>query len=346
MQTKTRLALVGAGAIGKAHVNAIHRSTRDIDLAAIVDPTDDARAFAESVGIPWYHDLTAMFADHSPDGAIIATPNKLHVSNGLDCIANGCPILVEKPIASSAADARALLIASETAGVPILVGHHRRHNPLVQAAKHRIEQGDIGEITMIQSSCWFFKPHDYYDLEWRQKRGAGPTIVNAIHDADLLHYFCGDVVEVSAMASNSYRGFEIENSLVANLRFRSGALGTLSVSDAAVSPWSWELTAGENPDYPKTNQDCYHISGTEGAISLPHNLIWHHPAGPDWKSPIAAVNTPSIAADPLVAQLANFDDVIRGHGKAVVTGQDGLAALVTIEAMLKSAETKAPVAIP
>ena len=85
---------------------------------------------------------------------------------------------------------------------------------------------------------------------------------------DLLRYLCGDIECVQAMTSNAVRGGETEDSAIVLLKFRSGALGTLSVSDTVAAPWSWELTSGENSAYPVTSQSCYLIGGTRASLSI------------------------------------------------------------------------------
>ena len=121
------------------------------------------------------------------------------------------------------------------------------------------------------------KPDDYFDIAWRRQEGAGPVLLNLIHDVDLFGYLCGDVVSVQAQSSNVVRGHAVEETAVILLQFASGALGTINVSDSVVAPWSWELTTGENPVYPQQDQFCYHIGGTDGALTVPQLEVWSNP---------------------------------------------------------------------
>ena len=162
-----------------------------------------------------------------------------------------------------------LVEAAEAAGVALLTGHHRRHNPLMRQAKEAIDSGRLGQIVAVHGICWFYKPDDYFDAEWRRKKGAGPVFLNLIHDVDNLRYLCGDVVAVQAQETNALRGNEVEDAAVILLRFASGVLGTVNVSDEIVSPWSWELTSGENPAYTHTAESCYQIGGTRGSLTDP-----------------------------------------------------------------------------
>ena len=140
-----RLVVVGAGLIGQRHIHRVLAS-EDAELLAIVDPSDNARDMAKQAKTTWYADLDAMLAAEQPDGIVVATPNQLHVEHGLACIAAGIPALIEKPIAHDLEGGIQLVDASEKTGVPLLVGHHRRHNPLVQRAREAITSGSIGRM--------------------------------------------------------------------------------------------------------------------------------------------------------------------------------------------------------
>lgn len=338
MTGSCKIAVAGAGLIGRRHIEIIRTCAPDVGLAAIVDPADEARQFAESLRVPWYSSLEQMFASSRPDGVILATPNQLHVENGLECVAVGCPILVEKPIAVSSADAVALVDAANAADVPLLVGHHRRHNPIVQTARTLIDEGRLGKLITVHSTCWFRKPAEYFAPEWRRKPGAGPIGINAIHDVDLLRYLCGDIVSVQATSTNAARGFEVEDTVVTILKFASGALGTLNLSDSVASPWSWELTSGENAEFSKTTQSCYLVGGSKASLSVPDLRIWQHQnEDGHWKTPITATAISSQNVDPLAAQAAHFVDVIRGNATPLVSGEEGIKSLRVIEAMRQSA---------
>ncbi len=337
MSNPLKIALVGAGLIGQRHADATRMLGDEVSLASIVDPSEAGRAYAEGIGVDWYPSLKDMFAGVTPDGAILATPNQIHVENGLECVAAHCAMLVEKPIATSCVEARTLVDAADVAGVPILVGHHRRHNPLTQKAYALIDEGRLGRITSVHGTCWLLKPEDYFAPEWRRKAGAGPIMVNAIHDVDLLRYLCGDVAFVQAISSNVVREFETEDTAAVLMKFRSGALGTFNVSDTVASPWSWETTAGENPAYPSTPQSCYMIGGTEASLAIPDLRLWKHEGAGHWKQPISATSFPAYNTDPLVAQIRHFAKVIRGEEKPLVSGEEGLKSLSVVEAIKRSA---------
>jgi predicted dehydrogenase len=337
-----KLAVLGAGLIGKRHIE--HVLNEDCAaLMAIVDPSPEARGLAEQKGTGWYPNFATMVQDKKPEGVIIATPNQMHVQNGLEAVQAGVAAVVEKPIADDVAEATKLVEAAEKAGVPLLVGHHRRHNPMIQQAKKAIDEGRLGQVVAVHGTCWFYKPDDYFDVPWRRQKGAGPVFVNLIHDVDLLRYLCGEVVSVQALESNALRGNEVEETAVILLKFENGVLGTVSISDKIVSPWSWEFTSGENPAYTHTEETCYMIGGTRGSLTVPYLDLWHHPTKPSWWEPIVHERLPVDYTDPLGLQVRNLCGVIRGTAEPVVSGRQGLNTLKVIDAVKTAAATGQPV---
>ena len=336
--SQARIAVAGAGLIGRRHIEHII-AEECAALACIVDPDPAARAIAEQHGVPWFPSLGTMIDAGRPDGVILATPNQLHVEGGLACIAARLPVLVEKPIADSVAAGATLVEAAEAAGVPLLVGHHRRHNPLIMAAKSAIDTGRLGRIVTVHATCWFFKPDDYFAPAWRRQQGAGPILVNLIHDVDLLRHLCGEVSTVHALESNAIRGHAVEESAAIILRFESGALATITVSDTTVAPWSWEFTSGENPAYTHTPEHSYMIGGTEAALSIPTLDLWRHDTRPDWWQPLHRERLAFVPQDPLALQIRNFCAVIAGTAPPLVSGREGLATLRVIEAIKRAART-------
>lgn len=338
MSDPVRISLVGAGLIGRRHGEVL-RGASNARLASIVDPSEEARALAQSWDVPWFADMTEMLASNHTQGVIIATPNRLHKDYGLQAVAAGLPALIEKPLCDDVEDAEALVGMAEAAKVPLLVGHHRRYNPRISRAKEIMDKGRLGRVVTVHGMFWLFKPDDYFDVAWRREDGAGPILINLIHDVDLLRHLCGDIVSVRALTSNATRGFEVEDTACALLRFSSGALGTLTASDTVSAPWSWEHTAGENPAYPHTDQACYLIGGTHGSLSLPSGEIWEHREQRSWWEPLTTERGFAPKVDPLPLQIAHFADVIRGKANPLVTGHDGLAALKVLRALKASAQS-------
>ncbi|MEO0547187.1 MAG: Gfo/Idh/MocA family oxidoreductase [Pseudomonadota bacterium] len=332
----TRLSVIGAGLIGARHIEIVNRLP-ETQLASIVDPAPVAQSMAQQHGVPHFGDLAEMLSAQKPDGVIIASPNQLHVEQGLACVAAGVPMLIEKPVGSIAAECDALVSAADRSAVPILVGHHRRHNPLIQAAKAHVASGAIGSVVAVNAMCWLYKPDDYFNVEWRTKTGAGPVFINLIHDVDLLRYLCGEIFAVQAFQSSVARGHEVEDTAAVTLQFASGALGTVTVSDSIVAPWSWEMTAAENPAYPETGQACYLIGGTQGSLEVPTGKVWQQDEPRSWWRALQNGTVESVVQDPLDAQIQHFCRVIARTEPPLVSAAEGVATLRVIEAIKRSA---------
>ncbi|WP_265518662.1 Gfo/Idh/MocA family protein [Nitratireductor luteus] len=327
-----RIGVAGAGAMGVRHVEAM-RACRDAELAGIVDPSGSAAAYAEQEKVDHFTSLADAFSSGSLDAVILATPNQHHVEGALECIEAGIPVLVEKPLATDLAGALRLVGRAEALNVPLLTGHHRRHNPLVQAAKARIEAGDLGRIVAAHGMFWAMKPDDYFDIGWRRQKGAGPIYLNFIHDIDLMRHLVGEVASVQAVETNAIRGNEVEDAAGMLMTFDNGAIGTFTVSDSIVSPWSWELSSRENPAYPPADATCYWIGGTQSSLELPNAALWSHAEKPSWWEPIGRTPLMRHSADPLVLQVQNLADVVAGRARPVVSGREGLKTLAIIDAI-------------
>lgn len=340
---RPRLAVIGVGLIGIRHAGLIAASP-DAELAAVADPSDAARREAQRLGTRHYADYVEMLERERPDGVLVAAPNQLHLEAGLACIARGIPALIEKPLADTLEAGAELVRAAETAGVKLLVGHHRRYNPMVEATRDLLGRGCIGRLVAVSAVWAVRKPDGYFDAAWRRSAGGGPILINMIHDIDCLRHFCGEIAEVQAYGSSAARGFAVEDSAAVALRFASGALSTITLTDAAPSPWGWEAGSGDNPGIAASGQNCYRFLGTEAALDFPNLVLWRG-AGPgpaDWSQPLAPLQVPWGRHEALPRQLAHFLAVIAGSEAPRVSGRDGLATLAATLAVREAIATGRP----
>lgn len=335
-----RIAVAGAGLIGRRHIDVVNNSAEAV-LCAVVDPAPAAAELAGAAQVRWHFSIRDMLDAGPPDAVILATPNHLHVSDGLACIEAGVPVLVEKPIAGSVEDAVRLVEAAERAGVPLMVGHHRRHSPLLAAARRLIAEGALGQLVAVQGSALFYKPDDYFDAApWRREHGGGPILINMIHEVDNLRALCGEIESVQALASNSTRGFPVEDTVAITLRFATGVLGSFLLSDTAASARSWEHTSRENGSYPTyPEEDAYIIAGTKGSLSVPTMRLKTYPGPASWWEPFETSTADVVRTDPLVNQLTNLLAVVRGGAEPLVSGRDGLQSLRVTDAITAAAKT-------
>jgi predicted dehydrogenase len=319
--------VAGAGLIGRRHVATIRKSS-GATLAGIADPAPAAEKFAAELGVPWDADLETLLDRTRPAAAILATPNAAHAPGALACIARRVAVLIEKPVAGTPEDARTIADAAEAARVPTLVGHHRRHNPILRAARDAVRAGLLGDIVSATALSLFLKPDPYFEVAWRTGRDGGPVLINLIHDIDALRFVVGEIAEVKAMTSTAAKRRAVEDGAVAALRFANGALGTLAVSDAAVAPWSWELTSGENESYPRqADASCLFLAGTKGALDVPQLSFRHYAGAAGWMEPLAARRLDVRPGDSYANQLAHFVALARGEAKSEIDARDAARTL-------------------
>jgi predicted dehydrogenase len=337
--------VAGAGLIGRRHIEEIDASG-SAELAGIVDPLPAAHAVADAFGVPRYGSLAELFQADKPDGVILATPNQLHVDGGLECVAARVPVIVEKPIGDTVEGAARLVDTAEAAGVPVLTGHHRNYSSIMSRAREIVARGVLGPIVAVVGTALFYKPDDYFDVGdgWRRRPGGGPILLNLIHEVNNLQSLVGDVVRVQATTSNATRGFPVEDTAAMVFTFANGALGTFLLSDTAASPRSWEQTSQENTSYPTyPGEDCYHLAGTQGSLSVPTMRLSVYEGERSWWQPFTTSTVEFERSDPLANQIDHFAAVIRGEAEPICSGRDGLTTLRVVDAVVESARTGRPV---
>ena len=333
-----RLLLIGAGVIGRTHIDRIGRDPH-LALAGIAEPSAAGKALAEQLGVPWAASHLELLERTQAQGAIVATPNASHVGMAIDCLERGVAALVEKPVADTVTEALALVQAQQRTGVPVLVGHHRRHNPINSRARSILQEGRLGRVVTANVMCTVLKPDAYFDAAWRRQPGGGPVLINLIHEIDMLRFLCGEITEVQALSSNAVRGFAVEDTAAAVLRFASGALGTVVLSDAAASPWCWDFCAAEQDQYPRQDVQSHFIAGTHGSLSLPDLALWNYRGDRSWHAEMTLEKTFVHKADAYSRQLQHFAAVIEGREAPLCSAVDGLRTLQATLAVAEAARS-------
>jgi len=349
MSPPTKIAVVGVGLIGPRHAETVVASSKAL-LAAIVDPMPAGKALATRLEVPYYQSVEELLNSvDKPDGAIICTPNHTHVPIGLELVRAGVNILVEKPISIDIESGRDLVRSAAETGVQLLVGHHRRFNSYMLAAKSVVVSGRLGDLVAVNGIWSTYKPLEYFDppAEWRRTKTGGVILINMIHEIDLMHYLLGPITRVYAEPIPSRRGFDADEGAAITLRFKSGAVGSFLLSDNTPSPYNFEAGTGENPLIPKTGKDFYRIMGSTATLSVPDMSIWSYEssAAKSWHSAMNVEQINVNAKTPFESQLAHFVEVIKGAEEPSCSGADGLAALIVCNALKESLETGEPVMI-
>ena len=339
-----RIGIIGAGRMGQRHAGFVSRS-RTARVTAVADPASST--LADELDVPAFASHQELLDSGLVDAVIVANPNTLHVPTTLDTIAAGVPTLLEKPVASSLKEALQLMAAVERSSTPVLIGHHRRHHPAVASARAAIAEGVLGDIVLI-NGIWASRKNDaYFDIDWHRQPGAGVTLINVVHDLDLLRHLCGEVTTVHAITSNSVRGNPVDDTVSLSFAFGNGALGSFVASDAAVSPWTWDQGTEDDPVFPYTpDAETYFIAGTKASLTLP-KLHVHGSADPartaDWFSHLDGWYLPSESGDAFTRQFEHFIAVTRGETSPLVTVRDAALTQALLEAAFQSAAEHRPV---
>lgn len=338
------IAVIGAGVIGRTHVDRALRHA-EVSLAGIADPAPEARALAQAAGVPWFADFAELLERVRPRAAVVATPNATHAGVAVRCIERGVAPLVEKPIAHTIDDARRIRDAGVARGVPVLVGHQRRHNPVVRRARDIVAAGELGRPVCATVLATWLKPASYFDAAWRREVGGGPILINLIHDLDLMRFLFGEIASVQAAASSVVRHYAVEDTAAVIARFANGAIASFMVCDTAAAPWNYDLASGEAERFPRQDVDSYFVSGTEGSLTLPRLERWSYRDGRGWQDPITRQRTSLHAACPYAEQLRHLRALVEGREAPVCSAEDALGTLEAALAVHEAAASGRPVAL-
>lgn len=339
---KVRFALVGCGRIAENHVGALQQHAERCELVDIcdTDPTALAAAVART-GARGHASLEALLAATSADCVIITTPSGLHPRQVIAVAESGRHVVTEKPMATRWQDGLAMVEACDKAGVHLFVVKQNRRNATLQLLKRAVEEKRFGRIYSVSVNVFWTRPQSYYDsAKWRGtwEFDGGAFMNQASHYIDLLDWLIGPVESVMAYTGTLARDIEVEDSGVAAIRWRSGAMGTLNVT---------MLT------YPKNLEGSITILGEKGTVrvgGVAVNEIQHwqfaEPRPEDDEIKAASYATTSVYGfgHPLY-----YDNVIRalsGEAAPETDGREGLKSLELLIAMYLSSRDGRRVALP
>jgi len=339
---KVRFALAGAGRIAANHMESIKAHAERAELVAVCD-TDPAKlaAAVERTGARGYPSLEAMLAAETPDCVIITTPSGLHSQQVIQCARAGFNVMTEKPMATRWQDGLAMVRACDEAGVRLFVVKQNRRNKTLQMLKQAMELGRFGRVYSIGVNVFWTRPQEYYDsAAWRGtwEFDGGAFMNQASHYVDLLDWIGGPVESVMAYTGTLARNIEVEDTGVAALKWRNGAMGTLNVT---------MLT------YPKNLEGSITILGEKGSVrvgGLAVNEIQHwqfadkHPMDDEVKQ--ASYQTTSVYGFGHPLYYDNVINTLRGEAQPETDGREGLKSLELLIAMYLSARDGKRVNLP
>ncbi|MCA0376450.1 MAG: Gfo/Idh/MocA family oxidoreductase [Gemmatimonadetes bacterium] len=336
-----RVALVGCGRIARNHFDAMAKIP-DLQLVAVCDVVPErAEAAGREFGIPHFTSYEQMLAEVPCDAVTIATPSGLHPQHGILAARAGRHVISEKPMAISLAAADALVQACDDHHVQLFVVKQNRLNPPIVLLKRAIDRGRFGRIYMANCTVRWTRPQDYYDqAPWRGtwEFDGGAFMNQASHYVDLIQWLVGPVESVMAKTATLARRIEAEDSGVAVLRFRSGALGTIEVT---------MLT------YPKNLEGSITILGEKGTVKIGGTAVnkvehWQFADYDDDDKLVDQANTnpPSVYGFGHEGYYRNVVAVLRGEARPDTDGRAGRKSLELILGIYESAKTGHDVPLP
>ncbi|HKO16002.1 MAG TPA: Gfo/Idh/MocA family oxidoreductase [Gemmatimonadaceae bacterium] len=335
------VALVGCGRISKNHFEAI-RKVDGLTLAAVCDIVPErAREAGAREGVPAFTGYEQMLSEARCDVVAVCTPSGLHAAQGAQAARAGKHVISEKPMATSLAHADELVKACDDAGVQLFVVKQNRLNPPIQLLRRAVDKGRFGRIYLANTTVRWQRPQEYYDAApWRGtwEFDGGAIMNQASHYVDLIQWLVGPVESVMAKTATQARRIEAEDSGVALLRFRSGALGVIEVN---------VLT------YPRNLEGSITILGEKGSVKIGGTAVnrvehWLFADYDDDDKLVDAANTnpPNVYGFGHEGYYRNVVAALRGEAHAGTDGRAGRKSLELILGIYESAKTGHEVPLP
>jgi UDP-N-acetyl-2-amino-2-deoxyglucuronate dehydrogenase len=339
---KIKVAVVGCGRIALKHFEAIERHAESLELVGVCDTDADALAKAEErTKSPGFPDLRALLKKSSPDLVALCTPSGLHSKQTIRCAHSGCHVMTEKPMATHWKDGLKMVEACDETGVRLFVVKQNRHNPTLQLLKRAVQKGRFGRIYMVQLNVFWSRPQNYYDsAKWRGtwEFDGGALMNQASHYIDLLDWLIGPVNNVQAMTGTLARNIQVEDTAVMNVRWRSGALGSIAVT---------MLT------YPKNLEGSISIMGEKGTVKLGGVAVneferWEFADSDPDDNLVNNANyeTTSVYGFGHPIYYENVINTLRGEAEPETDGREGLRSLELLIAAYLSARDGRQVSLP
>ena len=339
---KIRLALVGCGRIAANHFGAIEKHADRVELVDVCDV--NATALKQAVAhtkARGHRSLNEMLKTTTADLVILTTPSGLHPEQAIQVAQSARHVMTEKPMATRWNDGVRMVKACDDANVRLFVVKQNRRNATLQLLKRAVEQGRFGKIYSVAMNVFWTRPQEYYDsAKWRGtwEFDGGAFMNQASHYIDLLDWLIGPVESVMAYTATLARNIEVEDSGVAAIRWRSGAMGTVNVT---------MLT------YPKNMEGSITILGENGTVrigGLAVNEIqtWEFAATHPDDAEIANVSyqTASVYGFGHPLYYDNVIKTLRGEAEPETDGREGLKTLELLIAMYLSSRDGKRVALP
>lgn len=339
---RIRFAVIGCGRISERHFDAIRQHADRAELVAVCDTDRAALSKASGeLGVAGFDSIEALLNGSEADAAVLCTPSGLHPAQTIQIARGGRHVVTEKPMATRLADGKRMVATCDEQGVHLFVVKQNRLNPTLQLVKRALSKKRFGRIYMVNVNVFWTRPQSYYDSSrWRGtwEFDGGAFMNQASHYVDLLDWLIGPIESVHAYTSTLERNIEVEDSGVANIKWRSGALGSINVT---------MLT------YPRNLEGSITILGEKGTVQVGGvavNEIKHwefaEPDEDDAKVADASYGTVSVYGIGHPVYYDNVIRVLRGEARPETDGREGLRSLETLIAMYTSSRDGRRVSLP
>ncbi|MFH0909896.1 MAG: Gfo/Idh/MocA family oxidoreductase [Planctomycetota bacterium] len=337
-----KIALAGCGRISESHFSAIGKTEGRLRLTAVCDVLPErAEAAAKETGAAAYADYEEMLEKARPDAVAIATPSGLHPEMGIMAAERGIHVVSEKPIGISLAPVDRLIETCDRKGVRLFCVKQNRLNATMQILKRAVDKGRFGRIYLAQANVFWHRPQSYYDLApWRGSRAldGGAFLNQASHYVDSLYWLLGEVESVTAFTATLARRIPTEDTGAAALRFKSGALGSMTVTMLA---------------YPRNYEGSVSIFGETGTVKLGGVAVnrfekWEFAEYDDDDRLVeeSSYTPPNVYGFGHLAYYRQVLDALDGRDTGHTDGRSARKSLEIVLAIYRSAETGRTVTLP
>lgn len=339
-----RFALLGCGRIAKRHADLLGQGVIDGARLVAVCDSDRSRAaaFGERYGVPAHESMDELFARSDVDVVSILTPSGMHADHSVRASAAGKHVVVEKPMALTLADADRMIAAADAAGRRIFVVKQNRFNVPVVKAREALDAGRFGQLVLGTVRVRWCRDQRYYAQDtWRGTFAQdGGVIANqASHHVDMLGWFMGPVESIHARGARALVDIEAEDTAVATVRFRSGALGVVEATSAT---------------RPKDLEGSLSVLGAGGSVEIGGFAVnqirhWNFVQPVDGDAEVLdrfSVNPPNVYGFGHQAYYEHVVDVLNGRAKALVDGHEGRNSLELVAAIYESMASGREVTLP
>jgi UDP-N-acetyl-2-amino-2-deoxyglucuronate dehydrogenase len=342
LNRKIKIGIVGCGRISKNHFGSLEKLSDQFQLVGVCDT--DPRALkeaAESSGVTGYPSLLEMLEKSDADAYALCTPSGLHARQAIMIAEKGKHVISEKPMATNWSDGKAMVEACDRNNVHLFVVKQNRHNATLQLVKRAVEQKRFGRIYMVSINVFWSRPQSYYDqAKWRGtwEFDGGALMNQSSHYVDLLDWLIGPIESIQAYTATLGRDIEVEDTAVAAIRWRSGALGSCNVT---------MLTHERNYEGSLT---IFGEKGTVriGGLAVNEVQTWEfkEPHPDDKLVKDASYQTTSVYGFGHPHYYENVAKTLRGEEEPYTDGRQGLKSLEVIVAAYLSARDGRKVALP